>query len=68
MITGSSSRMDLSFLHVVERERVLEVLQRDKVLRSIEENRIRSVILDSIVVLLGWKLEFQMQVKQTSGS
>lgn len=42
MIAGSGSAMDLSFLHGVEMERVLEVLQRDKVLRSIEENRIRS--------------------------
>lgn len=38
---GGGSGMDLSFLHAVEMERVLEVLQRDKVLRSIEENRIR---------------------------
>lgn len=40
--SGGGSGMDLSFLHGVEMERVLEVLQRDKVLRSIEENRIRS--------------------------
>lgn len=47
MIADGGSRMDLSFLHAVERERVLEVLQRDKVLRSVEENRIRSATLDS---------------------
>lgn len=45
MITDGGSTMDLSFLHAVERDTVLEVLQRDKVLRSIEENRIRSAIV-----------------------
>lgn len=34
-------KMDLSFLQVLERERVLEVLHRDKHLRKIEEERIR---------------------------
>ncbi|XP_075893709.1 synaptotagmin-like protein 3 [Nelusetta ayraudi] len=43
---GGGSGMDLSFLHAVEMERVLEVLQRDKVLRSIEENRIRRMKLE----------------------
>ncbi|KAM4529771.1 synaptotagmin-like protein 3 isoform 1-T2 [Fundulus diaphanus] len=38
--------MDLSFLHVLERERVLEVLQRDKNLRMIEEERIRKMRCD----------------------
>ncbi|XP_068609850.1 synaptotagmin-like protein 3 [Brachionichthys hirsutus] len=33
--------MDLSLLHALERERVLEVLQRDRQLRTIEEDRIR---------------------------
>uniref|UniRef100_A0A3P9NQG4 RabBD domain-containing protein n=1 Tax=Poecilia reticulata TaxID=8081 RepID=A0A3P9NQG4_POERE len=35
--------MDLSFLQVLERERVLEVLDRDKHLRKIEEERIRKM-------------------------
>uniref|UniRef100_A0A3Q2R2R2 Synaptotagmin like 3 n=1 Tax=Fundulus heteroclitus TaxID=8078 RepID=A0A3Q2R2R2_FUNHE len=38
--------MDLSFLHVLERERVLEVLQRDRNLRMIEEERIRKMKCD----------------------
>nr|XP_015802948.2 synaptotagmin-like protein 3 isoform X1 [Nothobranchius furzeri] len=33
--------MDLSFLQILEKERVLEVLWRDKHLRTIEEDRIR---------------------------
>ncbi|XP_038582269.1 synaptotagmin-like protein 3 isoform X1 [Micropterus salmoides] len=41
MIRGCCVKMDLSFLHALERERVLDVLQRDKQLRAIEEDRIR---------------------------
>uniref|UniRef100_A0A8C7Z9K5 Synaptotagmin-like protein 3 n=1 Tax=Oryzias sinensis TaxID=183150 RepID=A0A8C7Z9K5_9TELE len=33
--------MDLSYLQVLEREKVLEVLRRDKQLRTVEEDRIR---------------------------
>lgn len=44
MIRGCCVKMDLSFLHALERERVLDVLQRDKQLRAIEEDRIRLVI------------------------
>lgn len=36
--------MDLSYLQVLEREKVLEVLRRDKQLRAVEEDRIRWVI------------------------
>ena len=38
---GRCSKMDLDFLHALERERVLDVLRRDKQLRIIEEDRIR---------------------------
>ncbi|KAM3603164.1 uncharacterized protein V6R79_017589 [Siganus canaliculatus] len=34
-------KMDLTLLHAMDRERVLEVLRRDKQLRAIEEDRIR---------------------------
>ncbi|XP_041832755.1 synaptotagmin-like protein 3 [Melanotaenia boesemani] len=40
------SKMDLSSLQFLERERVLEVLQRDKQLRTIEEDRIRRMKYD----------------------
>uniref|UniRef100_A0A3P9J7F7 RabBD domain-containing protein n=1 Tax=Oryzias latipes TaxID=8090 RepID=A0A3P9J7F7_ORYLA len=36
-----SFEMDLSYLQVLEREKVLEVLRRDKQLRTVEEDRIR---------------------------
>lgn len=39
-----SFEMDLSYLQVLEREKVLEVLRRDKQLRTVEEDRIRWVI------------------------
>uniref|UniRef100_A0A8C6P4X4 RabBD domain-containing protein n=1 Tax=Nothobranchius furzeri TaxID=105023 RepID=A0A8C6P4X4_NOTFU len=39
--TGQKLKMDLSFLQILEKERVLEVLWRDKHLRTIEEDRIR---------------------------
>ncbi|XP_034555535.1 synaptotagmin-like protein 3 [Notolabrus celidotus] len=38
--------MDLSLLHALEREQVLEVLRRDKQLRIIEEDRIRRMKYD----------------------
>lgn len=43
-IRSETLQMDLSFLQVLERERVLEVLHRDKHLRKIEEERIRWVM------------------------
>lgn len=46
MIRDCSSKMDLSLLQTLERERVLEVLRRDKQLRIIEEDRIRWVMFD----------------------
>ncbi|XP_033505065.1 synaptotagmin-like protein 3 isoform X1 [Epinephelus lanceolatus] len=41
MIKDDYSKMDLSLLQTLERERVLEVLRRDKQLRAIEDDRIR---------------------------
>ncbi|XP_047430469.1 synaptotagmin-like protein 3 isoform X2 [Mugil cephalus] len=41
MIRDGHFEMDLNFLQVLERERVLEVLWRDKQLRAIEDDRIR---------------------------
>lgn len=48
MIKDHHREMDLSFLQVLEREMVLEVLRRDKQLRTIEEDRIRLVISDCL--------------------